>query len=384
MSPRVLLPRAALIILALVGVALSGCGEQPQQAGSGGQQPPPPEVSVVTLQPQTVTLSRELPGRVHASLVAEVRPQVTGIVRERLFEEGGFVKAGAPLYQLEDNSYRAEVRRAEASLARARASLESARLKAGRTAELVKSRVVSQQDYDDAQAALSEAQADMLVAEAALSSARVNLDYTLITSPISGHVGKSSVTRGALVTANQSQALATVRQLDPLYVDLSQPSSEMLQLRRALADGSIKKVEDLPVSLLLEDGSRYEHAGTLAFSEVSVEPSTGSYSLRVVVPNPDHVLMPGMYVRAEMATGVREQALLVPQQAVQRDHKGKTSVMLVGAENTIEARPISVSRTVKDQWLVEAGLNAGERVVIEGLQKIRSGAQVRVAGTDAE
>ncbi|HEY9149034.1 MAG TPA: efflux RND transporter periplasmic adaptor subunit [Gammaproteobacteria bacterium] len=372
------LPRAAFLLLALGAVVLTGCSGE-QAAGPGQQGMPPPEVTVVTLKPETVTLSRELPGRVNASLVAEVRPQVSGVIRERLFEEGGLVAEGEPLYQLEDDIYRAELQSAEAALARARAGVEVARARAARADELVKTKAISQQDYDDIRAGLLQAQAELKVAQAAVTSARVYRDYSRITSPISGRIGKSAVTRGALVTTNQAQPLATVQQLDPLFVDLNQPSSEMLELRKAIAAGTTQAVDSIPVTLLLEDGSRYEHEGRLAFSEMTVDPSTGSFSLRVVVPNPDNLLLPGMYVRAQVAVGVREQALLVPQQAVVRDAKGNSSVMLVGAEDKVEPRPVTLSRTIGDKWLVEEGLKEGERVITEGLQKIRPGAPVRVA-----
>ncbi|MGM0594577.1 MAG: efflux RND transporter periplasmic adaptor subunit [Pseudomonadota bacterium] len=389
MSPRNLLHRAALAVLIPTIAVLSGCNPSPQQGGGpGGGERPAPEVEVVSVTPQRVTLTRELPGRVHASVEAQVRPQVNGIVRERRFEEGGTVAAGEVLYQLNDDLYRALYNSAVAARERARATLESARLRAERSAELVKSRVVSQQDYDDAQAALLQARAELQVAEAAVESAEVDLDYTRITAPVAGHIGRSAVTRGALVTANQAEPLATIQQLDPLYLDLNQPSSEMLQLRKAIADGTLSPTEQRSVKLLLEDGSAYGHEGRLAFSEVNVDPSTGSFTMRVIVPNPEQILMPGMYLRAEVVTGVREQALLVPQQAVSRTAKGEPQVMVVGDENKVEARPIRVSRTVDDQWLVEEGLEAGERLILKGLQKVKPGATVRVAGasddTDAE
>lgn len=376
------LPRAASLLLALGAVMLSGCSGE-QAAGPGQQGRPAPEVTVVTLKPETVTLRRELPGRAHASVVAEVRPQVSGIIREQLFEEGGTVEEGQALYQLEDGIYRADLQSAEAAMARARAGVEVARARAERADELVKTKSISQQDYDDIKAGLLQAQAELRVAQAALNSARIYRDYSRISAPISGQIGKSAVTRGALVTTNQPQPLATIQQLDPLFVELNQPSSELLELRRAVTTGKLTRAGQIPVTLMLEDGSPYEHEGTLAFSEMTVDPSTGSVSLRVVVPNPDHLLLPGMYLRAQVATGTREQALLVPQQAVQRDPKGNTRVMLVGAEDLVEVRPVKVSRTVDGQWLVEEGLAEGERVITEGLQKIRPGAPVRLAGAAA-
>jgi membrane fusion protein (multidrug efflux system) len=330
----------------------------------------------VTLAPQTVTVSRELPGRTRASVVAEVRPQVSGIVEQLLFEEGGAVKAGQPLYQLDDATYRAEADSARAALARARATQEAAQKRAARSAELVKQGLVSAQDHESVDAALRQAEADVAVAQAALDAAAVRLGHARIVSPIAGQAGRSAVTRGALVTANQSEALVRVQQLDPLFVDLAQSSSELLELRRAIAAGQLESAQDLPVTLLLEDGSEYPQPGRLAFSEVTVDPGTGRYILRVVVPNPDRLLMPGMYVRARVGDGIREDALLVPQQAVQRDPRGGTSVLVAGADGKVELRPVTVSRTVGDAWLVERGLAAGDRVIVEGLQKVRPGTDV--------
>ena len=340
---------------------------------------PPPEVGVVTLKAQSVTLTRELPGRTNPYLVAEVRPQATGIVKERLFTEGGSVKAGQPLYQLDDALYRAEVAAAKASLARAQATRDTAALNARRSAELVKIDAVSRQDDEVAQAALKQAEADVAATKAALDRAEINLAYARISSPISGRIGKSAVTPGALVTANQAAALATVQALDPIYVDVTQSSSELLELRKQLAAGRLKTARDLPVEIVLEDGTRHRQPGKLAFSEATVDPDTGSYTLRVVVPNPDQVLLPGIYVRAIIGGGVREGAILVPQRGIARDPKGNASAMLLNAEGKVEARPVKVSRTLGDQWLVEEGLAAGDRVIVEGLQKIAPGMPAKVA-----
>ncbi|MCU0974683.1 MAG: efflux RND transporter periplasmic adaptor subunit [Steroidobacteraceae bacterium] len=359
-----------LIPAALLG--LSACGERTAGGPAGGPVP----VTVVTLAPQQVTVSRELPGRTRASVVAEVRPQVTGIVKEVLFEEGGAVRAGQPLYQLDDATYRADVERARAALARAKATLDAAGKRAARSALLVKDGLVGAQDHDNVIAALGEAEADVAVAQAALATATVVLGHARIVSPIAGQVGRSAVTRGALVTANQSEALASVQQLDPLFVDLAQSSGELLELRRAIEAGRLEAASGLPVTLLLEDGSEHPQPGRLAFSEVTVDPGTGRYILRVVVPNPGQLLMPGMYVRARVGGGIRQDALLVPQQAVQRDPRGGTSVLLAGADGKVELRQVSVSRTIGDAWLVEDGLAAGDRVIIEGLQKVRPGAEV--------
>ena len=356
-----------------VAAALAGCGGAP----GGPPTPSPVPVTVVTLQPETVTLTRELPGRVTPYLVAEVRPQVNGIVARRLFDEGGTVRAGQPLYQLDDALYRADHESAKAALARAEATLGTARLEARRSADLVAIKAVSRQDDENAQAALKQAEADVAAARAAAERAAVLLGYARITAPIGGRIGKSAVTQGALVTANQEAALATVQQLDPIYVDLTQSSAELLELRRALAAGKLVSARQVPVTILLEDGSAYPHDGKLEFSDVSVDPTTGSYLLRVVVPNPEQVLLPGAYVRAQIGTGVRPDALLVPQQGVARDPRGETSAMVVNAEGVVEARPVKVSHAVGNRWLVEDGLAAGDRVIVEGLQKIRPGAPVQ-------
>ncbi len=366
--------RGAITLLALLlGACSDGEAPRPENA--------PVPVSVVTLKAQAVTLMRELPGRTTPFLVAEVRPQVSGIIKARLFTEGGLVESGQPLYQLEDATYRAAHDSAKAAVARAEATLETAQLNFKRAAELVKTGAVSAQDFDDTRAAARRAEADLMAAQAALRSAAVTLGYARITAPIGGRIGKSSVTPGALVTANQDAPLATVQQLDPINVDLTVPAIEVVQLRRDLAAGRIQGASSLPVMILLEDGSRYAHDGRIAFTEVTVNPTTGSFGLRVGVPNPDHLLLPGMYVRAIVPRGVREQALLVPQRAVVRDPQGATSVMVVGAEGRAEPRAMTVSQAVGDQWLVESGLAAGDRVIVAGLQRARPGAPVRVTGT---
>lgn len=337
-----------------------------------------PAVTVVTLKSEPVTLTRELPGRTNAYLVAEVRPQVTGIVKERLFTEGSLVEAGQPLYQLDDATYRAAYNSATASLARAESAVEVARLNAARATELIKVNAVSEQEHENLIATLRQAEADVGVAEAAMAGYAVELGYARITSPIDGRIGKSSVTQGALVTADQTAPLATVQQLDPIYVDLTQSASELLQLRRALAGGSVRGTEGTPVTILLEDGTPFSHEGELAFADVAVDPSTGSFGLRVVVPNPDHVLMPGMYVRAVVSSAMLEQGLLVPQQGIARDPKGNATAMVVSADGKAEPRAVEVSRTVGDKWLVSSGLAAGDRVIVEGIQKVQPGMPVEV------
>lgn len=362
----------ALSIVFLAG-SLSGCGK--------GQNVPPQgpgamPVTIVTLRAEPVTLVRELPGRTSAFLVAEVRPQVTGIVKARLFTEGAAVKAGQALYQLDDATYRADYGVAKAAVARSEATLEAATLRARRTGELVQTGVVSVQDNDNAIAALRQAEADLESSRAALAAAAVVLGHARITSPISGRIGKSAVTEGALVKAAQDEPLATVQQLDPVYVDVTQSSAELLQLKRELAEGTLEKEASLPVSIVLEDGSRYAHAGVLEFSDVSVDPTTGSYLLRIKVPNPEGLLLPGMYVRALVGNGVRPEGILVPQQGIARDPHGNATALVVGKDDKVELRTVQVSRTIGDMWLVDGGLAAGDRVIVEGLQKVQPGMPV--------
>ena len=374
-----MLKKKLLAGLLATSALLSACGEK--QVAPRGMTP---AVTVVTLKAAPVVLTRELPGRTSPFKVAEVRPQVNGIVKEQLFREGGMVKAGEPLYQLDDATYRADYDSARANLQSAQAELNVARLNARRIAELAGTGAVSKQDNDNAKAALQRAQAAVAAAQAAVERKQIEVDYARISAPIAGRIGKSSVTQGALVTANQSAALATVQQLDPIYVDLNQSTTELLSLRKALAAGTVESADDLPVSIKLEDGSTYEHPGKLQFAEVSVDPSTGSVLLRVVVPNPDHMLLPGMYVRAAIGRGVRENGILVPQQGVARDPKGNTTAMVVNNEGKVEQRSVQVSQTIGSNWLVESGLNAGDKVIVAGLQKIRPGVPVQVTEAEPE
>lgn len=368
------LPLIAAVSAALL---LSACGNKDGQAGAQGGGQPKPTVTVIETQATTVPLVTELPGRTTPYLVAEIRPQVSGIIQKRLFKEGGTVEAGEVLYQIDPATYQAAYDSAKAALARAEATLKSARLTAKRYAELVKIEAVSTQANDDAQAALQQAEADVASAKAARTSARVNLDYTRLSAPIAGHIGRSSVTRGALVTANQSQTLATVQQLDPIYVDLTQSSTELLDLREKIASGKVKAADgEVPVTLVFENGTEYAQRGTLAFSEVTVDETTGSVTMRAEVPNPDGLLLPGMYVRARIAQGEATQAVLVPHEAVSRDPRGNAVVMIVNAEGKVEARTITANQSQGDSWIVTDGLSGGEKVVTEGLQKIRAGADV--------
>lgn len=363
---------AAIVASAVV----AACGHGP--GGPGGM--PPQQVIVVTLKTQPVTLTRELPGRTTAFLVADVRPQATGIVKARLFNEGAIVKAGQPLYQLDDALYRAQYQSSEAALAKSEAAYEVARLAARRASELVKSHLISTQDSDNAIAAERQAAADVGVSKAAVQTSRVNLDYARIAAPIAGRIGKSMVTPGALVVANQSVALATIQQIDPMYVEVSQASSEWLGLKSQIDAGRLTAGgAGTRVSVVLEDGRHYPQDGRLEFSDVTVDTGTGSFAVRAVVPNPNGTLLPGMYVRAILSEGTRADGLLVPQVAVAHDPKGGATTLVVGTDNKVELRPVTVTRAIGDQWLAEAGLKAGERVIVEGIQKVHPGDVVQPA-----
>ena len=369
---------AGMLSVLLLASLLSawGVSNSSEPAGTGQQAAAPaPTVGVHEVAPQSLTVSSELAGRTAPYLIAEVRPQVTGIILERPFREGGDVEAGQVLYQIDPATYQAAYDSAAATLARDEAALTTARLKAKRYAELVKVKAVSQEANDDAVAALKQAQATVAMDKAALETARINLGYTRVTAPIDGRIGRSTVTQGALVIANQATALAAVRQLDPIYVDVTQSSAELLRLKRALGKGEVQRPDELSaqVELILEDGSTYVHKGTLEFSEVTVDESTGSVTLRALFPNPEQQLLPGMFVRARVQEGVTEHAVLVPQQAVSRDHTGKASVMILNDNDQVEVRPVDVARAAGSQWLVRDGLNAGERVIVDGLQKVRPG-----------
>ena len=367
----------------LVGLALTGCGKF-RKAGAP-QQRPAPEVAVAVIKPERLTLSAELPGRVSAYLIAEVRPQVSGIIQKRLFEEGGDVKAGDLLYQIDPAFYDAAYASAKASLARAEANVPPIRLKAERYKDLVAIKAVSQQNYDDIAAALKQSEAELGMAKAATETARINLAYTGITAPISGRIGKSAVTIGALATAHQAVPFTTIQQLDPVYVDATQSSANLLRLKRNIASGNLKCDGEYQtkVRLILEDGTPYPLEGTLKFSDVTVDPSTSSFIFRTIFPNPDHMLLPGMYVRAVIEEGVNEQALLVPQQGISRDPKGNAIAMLVDSSDKVEQRAVKVDRAIGNKWLVTDGLNPGDRVIIEGIQKVKPGASVKVVPLDA-
>lgn len=360
----------------IAGLPLAGCNK----TKAGGPPPnAPAEVGIVVVKPERVSLTTELPGRTTPLLIAEVRPQVGGIIQKRLFSEGSDVKTGQILYQIDPATYQAAFASASAAQARAEANLFAVRLKAERYRDLVGIKAVSQQDNDDAQAMFKQAEADVASTKAAVETARINLAYTKVTAPISGRIGRSTVTDGALVTAGQPAALATIQQLSSMYVDVTQTSADLLKLKQNLASGLMKKggTAQAQVKLLLEDGSAYPLPGTLKFSEVTVDQSTGSITLRAIFPNPKQTLLPGMFVRAILEEGVNENAILIPQRGVTRNPKGEAMVMAVGAEEKVEPRLIKVVRTVGDNWLVSEGLKTGDRVIVEGLQKARPGNPVK-------
>jgi membrane fusion protein (multidrug efflux system) len=376
------LRRAVSLVCAGVAVVVStGCG-----GGANGGAPPEriPEVGVVTIAPQRAVLMAELPGRTLPFAVSDVRPQVNGILKARLFTEGSLVEAGQPLYQIDDALYRAAYESASAQLANARAALTTAKLRAERYEELRRRALISQQDYDEAQATLEQARADVQEEEANVQSARVSLGYTRIVAPITGKISRSFLTEGALVTANQAQALATIQTLDPIYVDMNQSSSELLALRRAIAEGRLTgDAGSATVTLTLDDGARYPHEGTLQVREVTVDATTGAVTLRAQFPNPDGVLLPGMFVRANIVEGVEENALLVPQRGVSRDDKGNATALVVDDDGVVQLRRLDVSRTVGERWLVKGGIAAGERVIVEGLQYARPGQKANAVPFDA-
>jgi membrane fusion protein (multidrug efflux system) len=346
--------------LAAAAVLLAGCGHQ-----APPPTPAPPKVSVVVLKAESVPITTELPGRINAYRTADVRPQVNGIILKRLFVEGSEVKAGQQLYQIDPAPYRATYDSAIAAEASARALWE-------RYKPLVEANAVSKQDYDNAVAS-------NLQAKAAVETARINLIYTRVLSPITGRISRSFITEGALVTANQSTVLATVQQLDPVYVDVTQPSSTLVRLRREAAAGLLKQNASgqTQVSILLEDGSDYAHTGTLEFSEVTVDVGTGSVTLRGLMPNPERLLLPGMFVREQLQEGVRQDAVLAPQQGVSHDQKGDPTALVVGPDNTVELRALQTDRAIGDQWLVTSGLKPGDRLIVEGLQLAKPGAKVQ-------
>jgi membrane fusion protein, multidrug efflux system len=369
--------KSLFVLCALASfISITACD---RKAPGGPPQAGPPEVGVVAVKQEKAVLTTELSGRVSAAMTAEVRPQVGGIIQKRLFTEGSHVKAGEALYQIDPASYKAAYASARAALSKAEANITTVRLKSERYQELVKIKAVSQQEADDTFAALKQAEAEVESAKAALETARINLAYTRITAPVSGIIGRSTVTSGALVTASQTTALATIQQLDQVFVDVTQSSSEMLRIKKNLESGLTKRsnANQAKVKLYFEDNTLYPLTGSLKFSEVTVDQSTGSITLRAVFPNPKQALLPGMFVRTVLEEGVSEQAMLVPQRGVTRNPKGDATVLVVGAEEKVEQRIIKVARTVGDSWLVTDGLKPGDRVILEGLQRARPGTAVK-------
>ncbi|PWC23040.1 efflux transporter periplasmic adaptor subunit [Brenneria roseae subsp. roseae] len=346
---------------------LSGC----EQASQPAQTSLLVDVTVQTLQAQPVTLNSELTGRTTAAMVSEVRPQVDGIIQKRLFTEGSDVQAGQVLYQIDPASYQAAYDEAAAALKNAQASVGAAKRKAQRYARLVKEEGVSQQDADDAQTSYEQSLASVAEKQAALKTARINLAYTQIKAPISGRIGISSVTPGALVTASQTTALATIRQLDPMYVDLTQSSAQRLALLK------LQKSKQASVSLTLENGEAYTSQGLLQLAEVAVDTSTGSVTLRAEFPNPQHILLPGMYVQASVENGTDPQGILAPQQGITRDVKGNATALVVNDNQQVEQRQVVTDRVIGNNWLISSGLNAGDRLIIEGTDKVKAGDTVK-------
>ncbi|EAN5530454.1 multidrug efflux RND transporter periplasmic adaptor subunit AcrA [Salmonella enterica] len=377
---RGLTPLAVVLMLS-GSLALTGCDDKQDQ--QGGQQMP--EVGVVTLKTEPLQITTELPGRTVAYRIAEVRPQVSGIILKRNFVEGSDIEAGVSLYQIDPATYQATYDSAKGDLAKAQAAANIAELTVKRYQKLLGTQYISKQEYDQALADTQQATAAVVAAKAAVETARINLAYTKVTSPISGRIGKSSVTEGALVQNGQASALATVQQLDPIYVDVTQSSNDFLRLKQELANGSLKQENGkAKVDLVTSDGIKFPQSGTLEFSDVTVDQTTGSITLRAIFPNPDHTLLPGMFVRARLQEGTKPTALLVPQQGVTRTPRGDATVLVVGADNKVETRQIVASQAIGDKWLVTDGLKAGDRVVVSGLQKVRPGAQVKVQEITAD
>lgn len=365
------------VVAPAMGLALilASCSSQPQQPPAG-----PPQVSVVTIKTSPVTLTTELPGRISAAETSDVRPQVNGLVTARLFEEGDYVRAGQPLYRIDAAPYEAQVASAQASLARARAAVASTAGLARRYQELVKINGVSQQELEDALTSAQQAEADVQAQAAALRTAQIDLARTTVRAPISGRIGRSSFTVGALVTASQASPLATIQRIDRVYVDIPQSSGDLLKLRQQIASGALSRdANGARVKLKLEDGSTYGQDGTLQFADVTVDADTGSQNIRAIFNNPDGLLLPGMFARAVLVEGAASNAILAPQRAVSRDAKGGASVMVVGADGKLQPRPITTSRTVGQDWMVTSGLQPGDRVVVEGAQNLMPGTPVKAS-----
>jgi membrane fusion protein (multidrug efflux system) len=368
---KALRPFLALISL----LALAGC--QKEEAGAPPA-PPPSPVGVVTVQPETLPITSDLPGRIAPTRLAEVRPRVSGIIVERVFEQGSLVKEGDVLYRIDPAPFQVQVDSAEATLRRAQAAQLQARQTADRQTQLSKSNVASRQEYDAAISGLAQADAEVAIAQASRAQAKLSLQYANVTAPISGRIGRALITEGALVSSTSSENLATIQQLDPIYADFTQPVADLIRLRRALQDGKLMTgPNEAKAQLLLDDGTKYPETGRLLFSEAAVDETTGQVTLRGEFPNKAGDLLPGMYVRVQIEEGLERNAIAVPQQAVQRDAGGQASVLVVGGEDKVEQRRVTVGRTLGERWVVSQGLKAGDRVIADGFQKTAPGATVK-------
>lgn len=356
-------------VLILLSLALIGCDSKEPAA----QQQPQYDIGYTTIVPQNIELKDEMPGRTVASYQSEVRPQVGGIILKQLFSEGSLIKKGQPLYQIDPAPFKLNLKSAESDLRKTKANLTTARNKANRYARLVKEQAVSRQDYDDATSVYQQAQSDVTSAEAAVANSKIDLNYTRVTSPIAGRVGRSTVTAGALVTANQTDPLVTVQTYDPMFVDLTASSGELLQFRRDLASGAYSRNEGelSDITLALEDGSLYDRKGEILFSDININQTTGSFVLRLSFPNPDRILLPGMFIRASLPRGIVHDALLVPAKALTRTPKGAAQLHIISDKDIVELRTVTTETLINNQWLITKGLQAGEKVIVEGIQFVR-------------
>ncbi|AXY56035.1 efflux RND transporter periplasmic adaptor subunit [Acinetobacter chinensis] len=372
MSAKLWAPTLTACALA-TSIALVGCSKDPKDAqqAAAAQQMPPTEVGIIVAQPQSVEQSVELSGRTTAFEVSEVRPQTSGVILKRLFTEGSYVREGQALYEVDARTNRASADSARAALARQQANLNVLRVKEGRYRQLVGSNAISKQEYDDIVAQVKLAEADLAATQAELKNAEINLGYSTVRAPISGQTNRSTVTAGALVTANQADPLVTIQRLDPIYVDMNQSSAELLRLRQQLSKGSLDSSNNTKVKLKLEDGSYYPVEGRLAFSDASVNPETGTVTLRAVFPNPNHLLLPGMFANAQIVQGVIPNAFLIPQAAITRTPTGQAMAMLVNAKGQVETRPVTTVGVQGKDWIVTEGLQAGDKVIVDGIAKVK-------------
>lgn len=375
---------ACTLVLSMALVGCSKNSDEAKQGAAAAQQMPPPQVGVIVAQPQNVERTVELSGRTSAYQISEVRPQTSGVILKRLFTEGSYVREGQALYEIDDRTNKANVESAKAALVRQQANLNALKTKEGRYRQLVGSNAISKQDYDDIVAQVKLAQADVDASNAALKNAQINLQYSVVRAPISGQSGRSAVTAGALVTASQADPLVTIQQLDPVYVDINQSSVEMLRLRQQLNQGSLDQSNNTKVKLRLEDGSTYAVEGKLAFSDASVDQNTGSVTLRAVFSNPNHLLLPGMFVNAQIVQGVIPNAFLVPQVAVSRTPTGQAILFIANGKGVVETRPVTTSGIQGQNWIVTQGLTAGDKVIVEGVAKIKEGQSVQVTPFNAD